>query len=83
MLTKGSVQPDGPFCIIELAKRRLTSFIWLAELLDKVKNWEESELSGQPLNEKAPTLSPKKKLAPLNEGGPMQLLNLQGRYSVM
>ena len=50
-----------------------------AELLDKVKRWEESELSG--LNEKAPSsalsLSPKKKLAPLNEGGPVQLLKLQ------
>ena len=55
----------------------MTSFIGLAELLDKVKRWEESELSGQPLNEKTPTLSPKKKLAPLNEGGPMQLLKLQ------
>ena len=51
--------------------------MWLAELLDKVKRWEESELSGQPLNEKTPSLSPKKKLAPLNEGGPMQLLKLQ------
>ena len=50
----------------------------MAELLDKVKRWEESELSGQSLNEKTPTLlSPKKKLAPLNEGGPMQLLKLQ------
>ena len=46
-------------------------------MLDKVKRWEESELSGQPVNEKAPTLSPKKKLAPLNEGGPVQLLKLQ------
>ena len=43
-----------------------------------MKRWEESELSGQSLNEKTPTLlSPKKKLAPLNEGGPMQLLKLQ------
>ena len=43
-----------------------------------MKRWEESELSG--LNEKAPSalsLSPKKKLAPLNEGGPVQLLKLQ------
>ena len=43
-----------------------------------MKRWEESELSGQSLNEKTPTLlSPKKKLAPLNQGGPMQLLKLQ------
>ena len=44
-----------------------------------MKRWEESELSG--LNEKAPSsalsLSPKKRLAPLNEGGPVQLLKLQ------
>ena len=46
-------------------------------MLDKVKRWEESELSGQPVSEKTPTLSPKKKLAPLNEGGPVQLLKLQ------
>ena len=46
------------------------------ELLDKVKRWEDSELSSQGVEEK-PTLALKKKLAPLNEGGPMQLLKAQ------
>jgi len=42
------------------------------ELLDKVRDWEASESA--PKGEK---LLEKKKLAPLNEGGPAQLLNLQ------
>eukprot|EP00094_Tigriopus_californicus_P012434 TCALIF_12019-PA protein Name:"Similar to Lztfl1 Leucine zipper transcription factor-like protein 1 (Rattus norvegicus)" AED:0.04 eAED:0.04 QI:0/0.8/0.66/0.83/0.8/0.66/6/99/314 len=45
------------------------------ELLDKVKNWEENELASQPVEK--PNLSPKKRLAPLNQGGPVQLLNKQ------
>merc|ERR1712223_2245298 len=45
------------------------------ELLDKVKRWENSELSNQSVDEK-PSLV-QKKLAPLNEGGPVQLLKVQ------
>ena len=50
------------------------------ELLDKVKSWEDSELSGQQVGER-PSLSPLKrsKLSPLTsaEGGPAQLLRAQ------
>ena len=45
------------------------------ELLDKVKRWEDSELSSQNVDD-GPLLV-QKKLAPLNEGGPMQLLKAQ------
>jgi len=45
------------------------------ELLDKVKRWESSELSNQTVDDK-PSLV-QKKLAPLNEGGPVQLLKVQ------
>jgi len=45
------------------------------ELLDKVKRWEDSELSTQNIENK--DLIVQKKLAPLNEGGPMQLLKAQ------
>ena len=47
------------------------------ELLDLVKNWEDSELSHQPIEK--PSLSPsKRKLAPLgNASGPLQLLKHQ------
>ena len=48
------------------------------ELLDKVKRWEDSELSTQNMENKE--LIVQKKLAPLNEGGPMQLLKAQVRY---
>ena len=54
----------------------MKNFFSFRELLDKVKSWEESELSAQSHLDK-PHLSPKKKLAPLNEAGPVQLLNLQ------
>ena len=47
------------------------------ELLDKVKRWEDSELSTQNIENK--DLIVQKKLAPLNEGGPMQLLKAQVR----
>ena len=47
------------------------------ELLDKVKRWEDSELSTQNMENKE--LIVQKKLAPLNEGGPMQLLKAQVR----
>ena len=50
------------------------------ELLDKVKSWEDSELSGQQVGER-PTLSPpknRKQLTPLTAGsGPAQLLRAQ------
>lgn len=45
------------------------------ELLDKVKRWEDSELSSQGVEDR-PSLV-QKKLAPLNEGGPVQLLKAQ------
>ncbi len=45
--------------------------------MDKVKRWEESELSGQPTAEKPTLPDAKKKLAPLSDAGPMQLLKLQ------
>ena len=48
------------------------------ELLDKVKRWEDTELSSQKV-EDGPLLI-QKKLAPLNEGGPMQLLKAQVRF---
>ena len=48
------------------------------ELLDKVKRWEDSELSTQNIENK--DLIVQKKLAPLNEGGPMQLLKAQVRF---
>ena len=48
------------------------------ELLDKVKRWEDSELSTQNMENK--DLIVQKKLAPLNEGGPMQLLKAQVIY---
>ena len=50
------------------------------ELLDKVKRWEDSELSSQKV-EDGPLLI-QKKLAPLNEGGPMQLLKAQVRCEI-
>jgi hypothetical protein len=40
-----------------------------------VKRWESSELSHQTVDDK-PSLV-QKKLAPLNEGGPVQLLKVQ------
>lgn len=42
-----------------------------------MKRWEDSELSGQPTTDKPHLLSPKKKLAPLNDAGPAHLLKLQ------
>jgi len=44
------------------------------DLLDAVRKWEEDELSGAKVEK---PLIEKKKLAPLNDGGPTQLLNLQ------
>ena len=47
----------------------------LRELLDKVKSWEDTELATQMMEK--PSISPKKKLAPLTAEGPVQLLNIQ------
>jgi hypothetical protein len=48
------------------------------ELLDQVRRLEEKELSSQSIERPSfESLQPQKKLAPLNEGGPMQLLHLQ------
>jgi len=44
------------------------------ELLEAVRKWEENELAGAKVEK---PLIEKKKLAPLNDGGPTQLLNLQ------
>eukprot|EP00090_Calanus_glacialis_P006480 TRINITY_DN15044_c0_g1_i1.p1 TRINITY_DN15044_c0_g1~~TRINITY_DN15044_c0_g1_i1.p1 ORF type:complete len:315 (-),score=121.21 TRINITY_DN15044_c0_g1_i1:113-1057(-) len=44
------------------------------ELLAAVRKWEENELAGTKVEK---PLVEKKKLAPLNDGGPTQLLNLQ------
>jgi len=44
------------------------------DLLEAVRKWEENELSGAKVEK---PLIEKKKLAPLNDGGPTQLLNLQ------
>jgi len=44
------------------------------DLLDAIKKWEEAELAGSKIDK--PSLE-KKRLAPLNEGGPTQLLNIQ------
>ena len=44
--------------------------------MDKVKNWEDTELSHQSATEK-PSLSPQKRLAPLNADGPIALLQRQ------
>ena len=49
------------------------------ELLDQVKRWEDSELSTQGMEDRP--LLVQKKLAPLNEGGPVQLLKVQVRNS--
>lgn len=43
--------------------------------MDQVKRWEDSELSNFGVEDKP--LIVQKKLAPLNEGGPMQLLKAQ------
>ena len=44
------------------------------DLLDQVKRWEDSECISM-VEESKPLVQ--KKLAPLNEGGPMQLLKIQ------
>ena len=62
-----------PFPIIDADLAELEN----RELLDKVKRWEDSELSTQNMENKE--LIVQKKLAPLNEGGPMQLLKAQVR----
>jgi len=46
--------------------------------LDQIKHIEDKEFSNQIIDRPAfETLQPQKRLAPLNEGGPMQLLNIQ------
>ena len=47
----------------------------LRELLEAVRRWEEEEQAGHA--PARPALAEKKKLAPLHEGGPTQLLQLQ------
>ena len=51
-----------------------TSELENRELLEAVKQWEEREFSGAKIDT---SLKEKKKLAPLNEGGPTQLLQIQ------
>ena len=51
-----------------------TSELENRDLLEAVKKWEEREFSGAKLDT---SLKEKKKLAPLNEGGPTQLLQIQ------
>ena len=45
------------------------------DLLDQVKRWEDSECISGGIEDSKPMVQ--KKLAPLNEGGPMQLLKIQ------
>ena len=45
------------------------------DLLDQVKRWEDSECISGTVEDSKPLVQ--KKLAPLNEGGPMQLLKIQ------
>jgi len=52
-------------------------FLLNRELLDEVRRLEEKELSCQTVERPTFEIQPQKKLAPLNEGGPMQLLHLQ------
>merc|ERR1711953_1131364 len=51
-----------------------TSELENRDLLEAVKKWEEREFSGAKIDT---ALKEKKKLAPLNEGGPTQLLQIQ------
>ena len=51
-----------------------TSELENRDLLEAVKKWEEREFSSGKLDT---SLKEKKKLAPLNEGGPTQLLQIQ------
>ena len=51
-----------------------TSELENRDLLEAVKKWEEREFSGGKIDT---ALKEKKKLAPLNEGGPTQLLQIQ------
>ena len=51
-----------------------TSELENRDLLEAVKKWEEREFSGAKIDT---SLKEKKKLAPLNEGGPTQLLQVQ------
>jgi len=56
------------------------SVIFFRDLLDQVRRLEEKELSSQSIERPSfEALQPQKRLAPLNEGGPMQLLHLQVR----
>ena len=55
----------------------LTIYDDCSELLDKVKRWEDVELTDLSEHQKPVLSVTAQKLAPLNEGGPTQLLQVQ------